>query len=49
MISSESQLNILHTYIKDDKGIFGCYDSKTGITKINIIESKNLNKKLLNC
>lgn len=50
MISSETQLNILAIpYIKDDKGIFGCYDSKTGRTKINIIESKNLNKKLLNC
>ena len=50
MISSKSKLNILSIpYNKNNKGVNGCYDSKTGIIKINIFEGEFLDKRLYDC
>ena len=50
IISSKTKLNILAIpYIKENKGINGCFYSDTGIIKINTVKGKNLKNKIDDC
>ena len=50
MIPGESQLHILAIpFVEESKGIYGCYDSKSGIIRIFTTKGKNLKKNFSRC